>query len=169
MSGGQQAQLALTLALARRPRLLVLDEPMAMLDPLARNDYGLPTISCSSREAASKWWARSMISSPATACSPAQPDDGSRDREESGIEIQVTPPQCTQLAPPSACDGSKPEKAPEVWVAACRSFEECYDLLWSGKVQLVVPDFWRTGVGGWVGTVLEKWCPRKDSNLRHAV
>ena len=31
--GGQQAQLALTLALARRPLLLVLDEPMAMLDP----------------------------------------------------------------------------------------------------------------------------------------
>ncbi len=39
MSGGQQAQLALTLALARRPHLLVLDEPMAMLDPLARHDF----------------------------------------------------------------------------------------------------------------------------------
>src|SRR5579863_2618480 len=39
MSGGQQAQLALTLALARRPQLLILDEPMAMLDPLARHDF----------------------------------------------------------------------------------------------------------------------------------
>jgi ABC-2 type transport system ATP-binding protein len=39
MSGGQQAQLALTLALARRPHLLVLDEPMAMLDPIARHDF----------------------------------------------------------------------------------------------------------------------------------
>lgn len=39
MSGGQQSQLALTLALARRPRLLILDEPMAMLDPLARHDF----------------------------------------------------------------------------------------------------------------------------------
>jgi ABC-2 type transport system ATP-binding protein len=39
LSGGQQAQVALTLALARRPRLLVLDEPMAMLDPLARHDF----------------------------------------------------------------------------------------------------------------------------------
>jgi ABC-2 type transport system ATP-binding protein len=39
LSGGQQAQLALTVALARRPRLLVLDEPMAMLDPLARHDF----------------------------------------------------------------------------------------------------------------------------------
>jgi ABC-2 type transport system ATP-binding protein len=39
LSGGQQAQLALTLALARRPVLLVLDEPVAMLDPIARHDF----------------------------------------------------------------------------------------------------------------------------------
>jgi ABC-2 type transport system ATP-binding protein len=39
LSGGQQAQLALTIALARRPELLVLDEPLAMLDPLARHDF----------------------------------------------------------------------------------------------------------------------------------
>jgi ABC-2 type transport system ATP-binding protein len=39
LSGGQQAQLALTLALARRPRLLILDEPVAMLDPVARHDF----------------------------------------------------------------------------------------------------------------------------------
>src|SRR5437763_12222003 len=39
LSGGQRAQLALTLALARRPRLLVLDEPVAMLDPVARHDF----------------------------------------------------------------------------------------------------------------------------------
>lgn len=39
MSGGQKAQLALTLALARTPQLLVLDEPLASLDPLARIDF----------------------------------------------------------------------------------------------------------------------------------
>jgi ABC-2 type transport system ATP-binding protein len=39
LSGGQQAQLALSLALARRPRLLILDEPVAMLDPIARHDF----------------------------------------------------------------------------------------------------------------------------------
>ena len=39
LSGGQQAQLALTLALARRPLLLVLDEPVAALDPVARHDF----------------------------------------------------------------------------------------------------------------------------------
>ncbi|MFF4986456.1 ABC transporter ATP-binding protein [Streptosporangium saharense] len=38
LSGGQRAQVAVTLALARRPDLLVLDEPLANLDPLARHD-----------------------------------------------------------------------------------------------------------------------------------
>src|ERR1700689_1371396 len=39
MSGGQRAQLALTRALARRPELLILDEPVASLDPLARREF----------------------------------------------------------------------------------------------------------------------------------
>ena len=39
LSGGQRAQLALTLALAKRPELLILDEPVASLDPLARRAF----------------------------------------------------------------------------------------------------------------------------------
>jgi ABC-2 type transport system ATP-binding protein len=39
LSGGQRAQLALTLALAKRPELLLLDEPVASLDPLARREF----------------------------------------------------------------------------------------------------------------------------------
>jgi ABC-2 type transport system ATP-binding protein len=39
LSGGQRAQLALTLAAAKRPQLLILDEPVASLDPLARREF----------------------------------------------------------------------------------------------------------------------------------
>jgi ABC-2 type transport system ATP-binding protein len=39
LSGGEQAQVALTLALAKRPEFLILDEPVASLDPLARREF----------------------------------------------------------------------------------------------------------------------------------
>ena len=39
LSGGQRAQVALSLVLAKRPDLLLLDEPLANLDPLARREF----------------------------------------------------------------------------------------------------------------------------------
>jgi ABC-2 type transport system ATP-binding protein len=39
LSGGQQSQIGLVLALAKRPRLLLLDEPIAAFDPLARREF----------------------------------------------------------------------------------------------------------------------------------
>jgi ABC-2 type transport system ATP-binding protein len=39
LSGGERAQVALTLVLAKRPQLFLLDEPMANLDPLARREF----------------------------------------------------------------------------------------------------------------------------------
>ena len=53
LSGGQQAQLALSLALARRPRLLVLDEPVAMLDPVARHDFMATVLAVSAADGVS--------------------------------------------------------------------------------------------------------------------
>jgi ABC-2 type transport system ATP-binding protein len=44
LSGGQRAQVALALALAKRPHVLLLDEPVAALDPLARRNF-LSTLS----------------------------------------------------------------------------------------------------------------------------
>ena len=94
LSGGQQAQLALTLALGRRPRLLVLDEPMSSLDPLARHDFMATVMTAIADDgvsvvlsshvlaelervadylvvlsvAASRWPVRSTTCWPATAC-----------------------------------------------------------------------------------------------------
>jgi ABC-2 type transport system ATP-binding protein len=39
LSGGERAQLALTVAIAKRPELLLLDEPVSSLDPLARREF----------------------------------------------------------------------------------------------------------------------------------
>jgi ABC-2 type transport system ATP-binding protein len=39
LSGGQQAQVSLALVVAKRPELILLDEPLASLDPLARREF----------------------------------------------------------------------------------------------------------------------------------
>jgi len=62
LSGGQQAQLALTLALARRPRLLVLDEPLANLDPLARHDFMAAVLAAAAvKEEGEVGWGMSVL------------------------------------------------------------------------------------------------------------
>lgn len=50
LSGGMRAQVALALALGKQPSVLILDEPVAALDPLARKDF-LGTLAAAVAEA----------------------------------------------------------------------------------------------------------------------
>ncbi len=67
LSGGQQAQVALTLALAKQPELLILDEPVASLDPLARREF-LNTVMEAVSETSSLFCSR-RTSSPTSSAS----------------------------------------------------------------------------------------------------
>jgi ABC-2 type transport system ATP-binding protein len=62
LSGGQQAQLSLALALARRPDLLVLDEPLARLDPLARHEVMATVMSAVAEEGLSVIFSSHVVS-----------------------------------------------------------------------------------------------------------
>jgi ABC-2 type transport system ATP-binding protein len=62
LSGGQQAQLSLALALSRRPDLLVLDEPLARLDPLARHEVMATVMSCVAEEGLSVIFSSHVVS-----------------------------------------------------------------------------------------------------------
>lgn len=62
LSGGQQAQVALTIALARRPALLVLDEPLARLDPVARHDVMALVLSITAEEGLSVVFSSHVVS-----------------------------------------------------------------------------------------------------------
>jgi ABC-2 type transport system ATP-binding protein len=62
LSGGQQAQLALALALARQPDLLVLDEPLARLDPVARHEVMAVVMSTVAEEGLSVIFSSHVVS-----------------------------------------------------------------------------------------------------------
>jgi ABC-2 type transport system ATP-binding protein len=62
LSGGQQAQLALTLALSRHPDLLILDEPVARLDPVARHDFLTLVVAAAAEEGLSVIFSSHVIS-----------------------------------------------------------------------------------------------------------
>ena len=69
LSGGQRAQLALTLALSKRPDLLVLDEPVASLDPLARRGFLDETVTAATTTGATAVLSTHLVADLAHACS----------------------------------------------------------------------------------------------------
>ncbi|WP_203707076.1 ATP-binding cassette domain-containing protein [Asanoa iriomotensis] len=68
LSGGQRAQLALTLALSKRPDLLVLDEPVASLDPLARRAFLDETVAAATTTGTAVVLSTHLVADLAHAC-----------------------------------------------------------------------------------------------------
>jgi ABC-2 type transport system ATP-binding protein len=68
LSGGQRAQLALTLAIAKRPALLILDEPVASLDPLARREFMQSLMAYIAEDAASVILSSHLVSDLERVC-----------------------------------------------------------------------------------------------------
>jgi ABC-2 type transport system ATP-binding protein len=68
LSGGQRAQLALTLALSKRPDLLVLDEPVASLDPLARRAFLDETVAAATATGTAVVLSTHLVADLAHAC-----------------------------------------------------------------------------------------------------
>jgi ABC-2 type transport system ATP-binding protein len=68
LSGGQRAQLALTVATGKRPDLLILDEPAAALDPLARDAFLADLLSSVAELGATAILSSHLLSDLARAC-----------------------------------------------------------------------------------------------------
>ncbi len=68
LSGGQQAQVALVLALAKHPDLLILDEPIASLDPLARHEFQQMLVEAVAESGQTVVFSSHLISDPEQTC-----------------------------------------------------------------------------------------------------
>lgn len=90
LSGGQRAQLALTLAIAKRPELLVLDEPIASLDPLARREFLQDLMQVVVEQAATVIFSSHLVSDLERVCDHLVLLVGSRVRVAGDIEDLVT-------------------------------------------------------------------------------
>jgi ABC-2 type transport system ATP-binding protein len=68
LSGGQRAQVALAVSLARHPELLVLDEPVARLDPLARHEFMATLMAAVAEEGTSVLFSSHVVSELERVC-----------------------------------------------------------------------------------------------------
>jgi ABC-2 type transport system ATP-binding protein len=85
LSGGQRAQLALTLALSKRPDLLVLDEPVASLDPLARRAFLDETVTAAKATGAAVVLSTHLVADLAHTCTHVVVVAGGRIRRAAAI------------------------------------------------------------------------------------
>ena len=100
LSGGQRAQLALTLAVAKRPELLILDEPVASLDPLARREFLQDLMEATAEQDLSVVLSSHLVGDLERVCDYLIVLVGSRVRLAGPVEeLLATPPPAVRPAP----------------------------------------------------------------------
>ena len=100
LSGGQRAQLALTLGLAKRPELLILDEPVASLDPLARREFLQSLMEAVAEQELSVLLSSHLVSDLERVCDHLVVLVDSRVRVEGDVEtLLAEPPPAHRAAP----------------------------------------------------------------------
>ena len=98
LSGGQRAQLALTLALSKRPDLLVLDEPVASLDPLARRAFLDETVRAATATGTAVVLSTHLVADLAHTCSHVVVVAGGRLRLVAAIaELSASPTELERI------------------------------------------------------------------------
>ncbi|MEU2179304.1 ABC transporter ATP-binding protein [Streptomyces thermolilacinus] len=168
LSGGQRTRLALALALAKRPELLLLDEPMADLDPLARHQLTGALMADAADRGTTVVMSSHVIAELEGACDHLLLLDGGRIRLGGAVddvlaahalltgpaadpdalapytvvESRTTGRQLTALARPAAGTAETPRAAPEGWRAAEPTLEELLlaHLRSPGAPALLAPD-----------------------------
>jgi ABC-2 type transport system ATP-binding protein len=98
LSGGQRAQLALTLALSKRPDLLVLDEPVASLDPLARRAFLNETVAAATVTGTAVVLATHLVADLAQTCTHVVVVAGGRIRLAAAIaDLAASPAELERV------------------------------------------------------------------------
>jgi ABC-2 type transport system ATP-binding protein len=112
LSGGQQAHVALSIALGTRAPVLLLDEPLASLDPLARNDFLNVLVSEVRERGATALLSSHIVSDVETACDSIVVLGAGRVTLQSGIEAALAGHRLKPIGSDAATD------APEEVIAS---------------------------------------------------
>ena len=136
LSGGQRAQLALTLAIAKRPELLILDEPIASLDPLARREFLQALMEVTAEQELSVVMSSHLVSDLERICEHLVVLVASRVRVAGGVEELLA--QHWRLTGPR-CD---PATLPQRWQVISASHTDRQSTLLVRTAGLVTDPAW---------------------------
>ncbi|MET8542900.1 ABC transporter ATP-binding protein [Kitasatospora sp. NPDC004799] len=150
LSGGQQAQVSLALALAKRPELLLLDEPLAALDPLARHDFMAVLLTAVAEDGMSAVFSSHAVNELEQSCDYLVVLGGGRVQVAGEVDDLLAGHRT--LTGPTAEADTLAERLPVV--RDRRAGAQSHLLVRTGGLDALAPDSWRQQRVGLVELVL---------------